>query len=74
MVAFGTAVLLLAANVVFLLGSVVRDGQDNNTEIVQRSWVQKCWSCRASLCKMIPATAIKISVTVWQIISQVCRY
>ena len=63
------AVFLLAALVLVHLGSVVRY---NNGKMAQSSWKQKCSSCRASLVQMIPFTAIKIVVTVWQIISQVC--
>ena len=64
------AVLLLATLVIAHIGSVVHD---ESVERVQSSWKQKCSSSRAALVEMVPFTAIKILVTVWQIISQVCR-
>ena len=69
MAAIVVAVLLLTTLVLVYIGSVVPDG---NAEVVQSSWKRRCSSCRASIAQIIPFTAIKIVVTVWQIISQVC--
>lgn len=54
-------------------GSVVNGlgGQDKDAEVAHRTWKQKCWSCQSFVVKMLPLTAIKIVVTVWQIVSQV---
>ena len=69
MAAIVVAMLLLTTFVFLHLGSVV---PDENAEVVQSSWKRKCSSCRASIAQIVPFTAIKIVVTVWQIISQVC--
>ena len=63
------ALLLLITIVLVHLGSVV---SDESVEMGQSSWMRKCLSCRASIAQFLPFTAIKIVVTVWQIISQVC--
>ena len=68
MAAIVVAMLLLTTLALVHLGSVVPDG---NAEVVQSSWKRKCLSCRASIAQIIPFTAVKIVVTVWQIISQV---
>ena len=70
--AFGLVLILLAALVIYSLGNVVRDGAGEDAERDERWWKQRCWYCRVSLATMLPFTAIKIVVTVWQIISQVC--
>ena len=70
--AFGLVVILLAALVLYRLGIVVRDGAGEDVERDERSWKRRCWSCRVSWATVLPLTAIKIVVTVWQIISQVC--
>lgn len=77
-VAVALAVLPLAALVFSYLGGLVREGeeennnQDEDVEVTGRAWKQKCWSWQRLVVKMLPLTAIKIVVTVWQIISQVC--
>ena len=69
MAAFVVALLLFTTFVFVYLGSVV---PDEGVEMGQSSWMRKCTSCRASIAEIVPSTAIKIVVTVWQIISQVC--
>lgn len=75
-VAVGLLMLPMAALILSHLGSVVKEGeqegQHDNVEVAHRVWKQKLWSCQTSVVKMLPLTAIKIVVTVWQIISQVC--
>ena len=72
-VTVGMALILLAVLVISHLGAVVHDGAEEDMDIARSSWKEKCWSCRASLVKTIPFTAIKIVVTVWQILAQVCK-
>ena len=69
MAAFVVALLLFATFVFVHLGSVV---PDESVEMGQSSRMRKYSSCRASIAQIVPFTAIKIVVTVWQIISQVC--
>lgn len=71
-VAVGLAVTLFAALLVSFLGSVVRDGAEEDMGIDQSFWKKKCGSCRPSVVNVLPVRAIKIVATVWQIISQVC--
>lgn len=77
-VAVALLVLPLAALMFYYLGSLVKEGeqegedQDEDVEVAGRAWKQKCWSWQRLVVKMLPLTAIKIVVTVWQIISQVC--
>ena len=73
-VAVGSAVLLFGALLASHLGSVVQDGTGEGMDMTQILWKQKCGSCGASAVKMLPLTAIKIVVTVWQIIAQVCTW
>ena len=69
MAAFVIALILLTTIVFGHLGSVV---PDERVEMGQSSRMRRFSSCRASIAQIIPFTAIKIVVTVWQIISQVC--
>ena len=69
MAAFVIASLLLTTVVLVHVGGGV---PDESVEMGQSSRMRKCSSCRASIAQIIPFTAIKIVVTVWQIISQVC--
>lgn len=71
-VAMGLVVLLLAVLLLSYLGRAEKPAAEENPEIAQRVWNLKRWFCRSSLGNMLPLTAIKIVVTVWQIISQVC--
>ena len=73
-IALGLAGLLMAALLFHQLGRAVSDAPEQGTEEVARSrvWELKCSSCSAFLVNMLPLTAIKIVVTVWQMISQVC--
>ena len=71
-VALGLVVFLLAAFLLYHLGSVAHDGAQEGMDMAPRSWKPKRWFCRVSSVKIVPRTAIKIVVTVWQIISQVC--
>ena len=74
-VAVGLAVLLFAAMLLSRLGSVVHNQTNEGIEMDRSLCKEKCWSCGASLVNMLPLMAIKIVVTVWQIVSQVqeCR-
>lgn len=56
------------------LRSVVHEGSEQDTGVARGFWRQKHWYCQTFLVKMLPLTAIKIVVTVWQIISQVQGY
>lgn len=70
-VAVGLAVSLFGALMISHLGSVAHDETEDGIGMAPSSWRQKCWSCRESVWKMLPLTAIKIVVTVWQILTQV---
>ena len=61
---------LFTAVLVFRLGSVAHDRTEEAVEIDPSLW-RKCWSCGLSLVDMLPLVAMKIVVTVWQIVSQV---
>ena len=72
-------VLPMAALLFSYLGSLVKEGEeeeededDEDVKLAHRAWKRSCWSWQRLLVKMLPLTAIKIVVTVWQIISQVC--
>lgn len=65
----GLAVLLFAGALLTYLGKGVHDGAEGDRCL----WNRKCRSCRDSLGNMLPMRAIKIVVTVWQIISQVYK-
>lgn len=65
---------MVAALLFARLGCVVQDATGENTGEERRSWVGRCWSCGGCLVNVLPLRAIKIVVTVWQIISQVCRH
>ena len=69
-VAVGLAVLLFAALLVSRLGNVAHSRTEEGIEMDRSLW-NKCWSCGAFLVNMLPSVAIKIVVTVWQIVSQV---
>ena len=71
MVAACLVMLLLAALLVLCLGRVVHKQTAEGMETDRRLQEKKCWSCGASLVKMLPLVAIKIVLTVWQIVSQV---
>ena len=64
--------VLLFTGVLFsyLWSSVVHDGTEGGMEIGRRLWNKRCRSSRAFLVFMLPLRAIKIVVTVWQIISR----
>ena len=70
-VAVGLALLTFAGVLLYNLGKVSHDGAEVGIEMDQRLWQKKIWSCQASMVNMLPVRAIKITVTVWQIISQV---
>lgn len=70
-IAIGLAAFIVAALVLANLGTVDGDGLEADPEAARTSWVQTCWSCQRSLVQMLPLKAIKIVVTVWQILSQV---
>lgn len=72
-IALGLAGLLVAAQLFYYLGRVMSNDLDEGTEEVARNkgWGQKFSACSSLLVNMLPLTAIKIVVTVWQIISQV---
>lgn len=72
-------VLPMAALLFSSLGSLMKEGEeeeededDEDVKLAQRTWKQRYWSWQRLVVKMLPLTAIKIVVTVWQIISQVC--
>ena len=69
-VAVGLALLLFATLLVTRLRSVVHNRSQEGVETERSMW-KKCWSCGAFLVNILPLTAIKIVVTVWQILSQV---
>ena len=69
-VAVCLAVLLFTALLLSRLGSVAHDRTEEGMEIDPSLW-KKCWSCGLSLGDMLPLVAMKIVVTVWQIVSQV---
>lgn len=71
-VAAGLVGLLLTVLLLSYLGKATNDTAEENPETPHRVLGQQCWSCRRALGKMLPLTSIKIVVTVWQIISQVC--
>ena len=74
--AVGLAVAVYLASLVFTamlalrLGSVANDRTEEDMEI-DPSLLKKCWSCGLSLGDMLPLVAMKIVVTVWQIVPQV---
>ena len=69
-VAVGLAVLLFAALLISRLGNVAHSRTEQGIEMDRSLW-NKCWSCGALLVNMLPSVAVKIVVTVWQIVSQV---
>ena len=69
-VAVCLTVLLFTALLILRLGSVAHDRTEEGMEISPSLW-KRCWSCGLSLGDMLPLVAIKIVVTVWQIVSQV---
>lgn len=70
--ALGLTVLIFAALLVSRLRIVVHNRTEEGMETDRSLWKKKCWSCGACLVNMLPLVAIKMVVTVWQIISQVC--
>lgn len=73
MVALGLAGLLVAAQLFHYLGRKVSDVPDYGAEDVTRRRLckHKISFCSALLVNTLPLTAIKIVLTVWQILSQV---
>ena len=69
-VAVCLVVLLFTVMLVYRLGSVAHDRTEEAMEISPSLW-KKCWSCGLLLGDMLPLVAMKIVVTVWQIVSQV---
>lgn len=65
-------VTLVAALIGWRLGSVAREISPDDEEVARSSQDPKRWSCRTFPMRMLPLTAIKIVVTVWQILYQVC--
>lgn len=72
-VVVGVAMLLVAALLVWRLGRVANERTGDDLEVASRSWRPNRWSCHCLPAKMLPLTAIKIVVTVWQIVYQVCE-
>lgn len=72
-VAVTMSVFIVSALLLSYLGRVEHDGSEQGMDTYQSLW-EKCWSYPATLVKLLPHRAIKIVVTVWQIISQVCHY
>lgn len=70
-IAAGLAALLVSALLFAHLGSVVGEVSREETGAARRSWSRRCWSCQSFVVKILPRPAIKIVLTVWQIISQV---
>ncbi|MEP2386936.1 hypothetical protein [Hyphomonas sp.] len=70
-VGVGLAALLLTALLCSHLGNVVKDREEEEEEVSGGFRTQGRLDCQTFLVKMLPLTAIKIFVTVWQIISQV---
>lgn len=60
--------LLAAAFLVAKLVSVVKTGPP---ECAQSRWQKKCSEWQARMKKIVPLTAVKIVVVVWQIVTQV---
>ena len=69
--ALGLAVLMFAALLVSRLGIVGHNRTEEGMETDRSLWKKKCSSCGACLVNMLPFVAIKIVLTVWQIISKV---
>ena len=70
-VGMGLTALLITALLCFHLGNVVKDEELNDEEVAGGLRKHECLDCHNFLVEMLPLTAIKIVVTVWQIISQV---
>lgn len=70
-IAVALTALLVAALLFGHLGHVVHDEAGEEREAARGVWGKKWWSCLFSLGNMLPLTAIKIVVTVWQILYQV---
>ena len=69
----GLAVLLLGALLCWRLGTVDNERKEEHDVVPLSAWEQRRWSCQTLPVKILPLSAIKIVVTVWQIIHQVCR-
>lgn len=71
---FLSLVMVVMARLLFShLRSVAQERTEEDTDVARGFWRQKYWYCQTFLVKMLPLTAIKIVITVWQIISQVCK-
>lgn len=73
MIALGLVGLVMVAQLFYYLGRVISESPNQGTDDVARDsvWERSSSSCSASLGSTLPLTAIKIVLTVWQIISQV---
>lgn len=68
----GVALMLLGAAVLlWRLGKVVDEKIDENADVPRNPAKRRCARYREVLIKVLPLTAIKIVVVVWQIITQV---
>lgn len=68
----GLAMFLLAGLLLWYMGRVAIENSGGSMEIARGGWGQNGRSCRSFPLKLLPVTAMKIVVTVWQIIYQVC--
>lgn len=75
--AIGLTATVIFAAVVMLsilftdIKTVVNENEEQGTEEVRDFWEQRYRSCHTFLVNMLPLAAIKIVLTVWQILSQV---
>lgn len=72
----GAAILIVGVFVlVMVLSALVRVeacSEQESKNAITSKWEQKINSCRSSIAKAIPLTAIKVVLVVWQIVTQVC--
>lgn len=66
-----SAALLITALLSSYLGRVVEDRGGDDLDVARGCREHKCFDWQNFVVEMLPLTAIKIVVTVWQIISQV---
>lgn len=78
MVVVSSAILLIAAILISHMWSVVHEKDEGEEKREEErsgsSWGRKFQNCRAMVVRVVPLTAIKIVITVWQIVYQVCGW
>eukprot|EP00904_Undaria_pinnatifida_P012520 jgi/Undpi1/8399/HiC_scaffold_25.g10867.m1 len=74
MVVVSSAILLIAAILISHMWSVVHEKDEGEEKREEErsgsSWGRKFQNCRAMVVRVVPLTAIKIVITVWQIVYQ----